>query len=129
MARRASKEWPERKYCDSENSFFTCSLWDGFGERSLGRMIRNDAEVSAALKSLEQMDWSEFKLKVRFQDVDYNVLTFQEQIEIDLQTDIMIGKWFICCLMCFMCYLCDCFRSSWCGSHAQYIHARQSRAD
>lgn len=92
MARRPSKEWPERKYCNSTDSFFTCSLWDNFGQRTLGRMIRNDQEVSAMLKSLEGRDWGKDGRRVVFQDVDYNVLTFQQQIEIDLQTDIMIGE-------------------------------------
>lgn len=37
MARRPSKEWPEKKYCSSTDSFFTCSYWDNFGQRNLGR--------------------------------------------------------------------------------------------
>eukprot|EP01036_Dinobryon_divergens_P033044 gene33044-42754_t len=61
MARRASKEWPEKKYCNSTGSFFLCHLWAGFGSRALGRMVAND------------------------------VLTFEEQIKIDLSTDIMVG--------------------------------------
>lgn len=39
MARRPSKEWPEKKYCDSKNSFFLCELWANFGERQLGRQV------------------------------------------------------------------------------------------
>jgi capsular polysaccharide biosynthesis protein len=53
-------------------------------------MIKNDKEVSAALKALETTTGKGGK-KVVFQDVDYNVLSFEEQIQIDLQTDIMVG--------------------------------------
>lgn len=109
MARRASKEWPERKYCDSENSFFLCRLWDNFGARQLGRMIRNDVQVVAALKELENRMNSDSRSdenggnnvgndktkrrqkKIIVQDVDYNLLSFKEQIAVDLRTDIMIG--------------------------------------
>jgi hypothetical protein len=90
MARRPSKEWPEKKYCDSQNSFFLCELWEGFGERRLGRMVSNDAAVVAALKGLESQKIGNAK-KIVVQDVDYNVLTFEEQIKTDLNTDIMIG--------------------------------------
>ena len=93
MSRRATKEWPERKYCNDQTSFFLCKLWEGFGPRRLGRMISNDAEVVRALKSLstnpEVGNNGEFQVIV--QDVDYNVLTFEEQIGIDVQTDIMVG--------------------------------------
>lgn len=90
MARRPSSEWPERKYCSDTNSFFLCGLWEHFGQRSLGRMIKNDAEVVTALKNLENLNRGDGK-KVVVHNVDYNVLTFEEQIKIDLQTDIMIG--------------------------------------
>lgn len=53
-------------------------------------MVRNDAEVVAALKSLENEEFADGKV-VKVQDVDYNVLNFEEQITIDLGTDIMIG--------------------------------------
>jgi hypothetical protein len=39
LARRASSEWPEKRFCDSQKSFFLCELWAGFGIRSLGRMV------------------------------------------------------------------------------------------
>lgn len=90
MARRPSKEWPEKKYCDSKNSFFLCELWAGFGERRLGRMVSNDAAVVEALKGLQGQQIGNAK-KIIVQDVDYNILTFEEQIRIDLNTDIMIG--------------------------------------
>lgn len=90
MSRRPSKEWPERKYCDSQRSFFLCELWANFGERQLGRMIRNDAEVVAALKTLESKSFANAD-RIVVQDVDYNVLSFEQQIRTDLATDIMIG--------------------------------------
>jgi hypothetical protein len=90
MARRPSKEWPEKKYCDSQNSFFLCELWRDFGERRLGRMIHNDAEVVAALKGLQGQKIGNAKTIV-VQDVDYNILSFEEQIATDLATDVMIG--------------------------------------
>jgi hypothetical protein len=90
MARRASSEWPEKKFCSDDTSFFLCRLWANFGIRSLGRMVRNDAEVVAALKSLEQQTFPN-GAQVRFQDVDYNLLGFKEQIAKDLETDIMVG--------------------------------------
>ena len=90
MSRRPSKEWPERKYCDSTHSFFLCELWANFGERKLGRMIHNDAEVVRALKGLEDRKFPNAD-RIIVNDVDYNVLTFEEQIRTDLHTDIMIG--------------------------------------
>lgn len=90
MSRRPSKEWPEKKYCDSENSFFRCELWENFGPRNLGRMVRNDDEVSRALKTLESESFPN-GARVRIQTVDFNILTFKEQITVDLQTDIMVG--------------------------------------
>ena len=93
MARRASKEWPERKYCDSDNSFFLCHLWNGFGSRKLGRMIRNDGDVVKALQGLENMNFpiTNNATRIVFQNVDYNILTFEQQILTDMRTDIMIG--------------------------------------
>ena len=90
MARRASSEWPEKRFCDSEHSFFLCDLWAHFGIRSLGRMVSNDKEVVNTLKTLESMTFGN-GAKVVFQDVDYNLLTFEEQIKTDLATDIMVG--------------------------------------
>jgi len=53
MARRASSEWPEKKFCSDTESFFLCRLWANWGVRRLGRMVSNDAEVVKALKGLE----------------------------------------------------------------------------
>jgi hypothetical protein len=51
MARRASSQWPERRFCDSKNSFFKCEQWAHLDKRSLGRMIKNDQEVRRAIVS------------------------------------------------------------------------------
>eukprot|EP01041_Mallomonas_annulata_P009040 gene9040-18722_t len=91
MARRPSSEWPEKKYCNDTASFFLCRLWDGeWGVRKLGRMIHNEAQLVQGLKGLETKVFANGAL-VKVQDVDYNVLTIDEQIEIDLKTDVMVG--------------------------------------
>lgn len=95
MSRRPTKEWPEKKYCDDAHSFFLCDYWRNFGARQLGRMVANDQEVAAALKRLETNDELLKSLpqdvKIKVQAVDFNVLSFKEQIKIDIETDIMIG--------------------------------------
>jgi hypothetical protein len=95
MSRRPSAQWPERKYCDDQNSFFKCHYWENFGPRHLGRMVTNDNEVVDALKRLETqtdfLDELPVGTKIKFQAVDFNVLSFKEQIQIDLETDILIG--------------------------------------
>jgi hypothetical protein len=90
MSRRPSKEWPEKKYCDDEHSFFRCQLWANFGPRSLGRMVRNDEEVISALQNLQSEKFANGAV-VKITAVDFNILSFKEQIEVDLQTDIMVG--------------------------------------
>lgn len=82
--------WPERRFCDSKHSFFICEDWEHLNMRPLGRMVRNDAEVVRALRSLEQVEWPN-GVKVAFRDVDFNLLTFEEQIQIDVTTDVMVG--------------------------------------
>lgn len=96
MARKPTKEWPEKKYCDDINSFFLCDYWRHFGSRQLGRMVANDNEVLQTLKRLEAHEYDFLQslpsgIKIRVQAVDFNVLTFKEQIKVDLETDIMIG--------------------------------------
>lgn len=90
MARRASSMWPERRFCDSEHSFFRCEDWQHLNMRPLGRMVRNDQEVVKALRTLEDVEWPN-GVKVVFRDVDFNVLSFEEQIQIDVTTDVMVG--------------------------------------
>ena len=109
MARRASSVWPEKKYCDDKNSFFKCELWKDFGVRSLGRMVRNDADMVNTListfsttsnsgvsnnnaKDLIYSLLGRKDIEVITRDVDYNLLTFEEQIKVDLTTDIMVSK-------------------------------------
>ena len=88
MARRASTVWPEKKFCSDDKSFFLCKLWDNFGIRSLGRMIKNDKDVAKALQSLEAETFKN-GAKVKLSEVDFNLLSFPEQIKHDLRTDIM----------------------------------------
>ena len=57
MARRASSQWPERRFCDSQASFFKCEEWQHLDKRSLGRMIKNDGDVVATLRKLESRSW------------------------------------------------------------------------
>lgn len=90
MARRASTVWPEKRFCNDTHSFFQCSLWESFGVRALGRMLRNEADVIAGLRALEKEAYSN-GARVTVRDVDYNLLTFREQIETDVTTDVMVG--------------------------------------
>ena len=59
------------------------------GARSIGRMIQNDAELAAGLKALEQEKPGGVNVKIT--DVDFNKLNFEDQIRIDLQTDILVS--------------------------------------
>ncbi|KAK7241523.1 EGF domain-specific O-GlcNAc transferase [Aureococcus anophagefferens] len=90
LARRSSSEWPEKRFCDSETSFFDCAKLQHLGVRGLGRTIENDGEVVRALKSLETRSFAN-GARVRFRDVDYNLLSFEDQIKVDLDTDVMVG--------------------------------------
>lgn len=90
LARRSSTVWPEKKFCNDSQSFFLCDLWKDWGIRSLGRVIQNDNELVKELKSLESRTYLNNAI-VKFQDVDYNILTFEDQIKVDLSTDILIG--------------------------------------
>ena len=53
-ARKASVPWPEKKFCDTEYSFFDCGKLTHLGLRKLGRMVRNDEQLLAGLKELEE---------------------------------------------------------------------------
>lgn len=90
MSRRPTAQWPERKYCDDLNSFFLCRFWATFGERSLGRMVINEAELVQMLKSLESEPRRDGKTVV-INVVNFNELSFEQQVAEDLKTDIMIG--------------------------------------
>ena len=90
MSRRASSVWPEKRYCNDTSSFFLCRLWSGeWGIRKLGRMLQNEAQVIQGLKSLESRSFGNGAV-VEVRDVDYNVLSIEQQIEVDLQTDVMV---------------------------------------
>ena len=43
-----------------------------------------------ALKGLEKQQFGN-GAQVKFQDVDFNLLSFKQQIEVDLDTDVMVG--------------------------------------
>jgi hypothetical protein len=90
LARRAYSEWPEKRFCDDLNSYFKCEYWSHMGGRIIGRMIQNDAELVEGLKSLETEKPG--GVDVRFNDVDFNKLSFEDQIRVDLKTDIMVLK-------------------------------------
>jgi hypothetical protein len=47
-------------------------------------------QVVARLKELENQQFAN-GAEVRFRDADYNLLSFEEQIKMDLETDIMVG--------------------------------------
>lgn len=89
MARRSSSEWPEKRFCDSQNSFFLCEYWSKWGLRSLQRTLQNEVDLLAMMKKLEMETFSNGAV-VTIKDVDYNLLSFEEQIKTDLQTDIMV---------------------------------------
>ena len=89
MARRSSSEWPEKRFCDDNNSFFLCDIWKDWGLRSLQRTMKNEDKL---LESLQQLESQTFinGAKVVVRDVDYNLLSFEDQIKSDLQTDVMV---------------------------------------
>ena len=86
MARRSQRDWPEKQFCDDENSFFKCDYWKNKGKRHLGRMIQNDAALVMAFENLAKQEKD-----VVFNNANYNTMTLEEQIKTDLETDIMIG--------------------------------------
>ena len=96
MARRSYSSWPEVQHCNDTHSYFKCSFWKGFGSRAIGRTISNDGEFSRALQQLEQQQFRN-GASVQVRVVDYNKLNFEEQIRMDLQTDIMV----LCCYSCY----------------------------
>lgn len=90
MARRSSGVWPEKRFCDSETSFFGCDFVKHLGTRPLGRTIKNDGVVVSALKGLEERTFPN-GARVVFRDLDYSKLSFDEQIAANLDTDVMVG--------------------------------------
>jgi len=90
MARRASALWPEKKYCSDNSSFFKCKLWKDWGIRSHGRMVRNDQEIMEALR--KEFTKEKYQYEFKFEDVDYNLLSFEDQIKTNLRTDIMVSS-------------------------------------
>lgn len=89
-ARKASVTWPERNFCDTAHSYFDCNKLGHLAKRKLGRMVRNDEALLAALKRLEHMQLSN-GANVTVRLADFNVLTFPEQVKIDRTSDVMVG--------------------------------------
>ena len=79
MARRPSTVWPEKRFCNSDSSFFLCSLWEKFGIRPLQRQIRNDDDVVKGLKSLEAETYRN-GAQVVFNNRDFNLLSITDQV-------------------------------------------------
>ena len=73
-----------------EASFFDCAQLGHLGVRKLGRSVRNDAAVVAALKTLETRTFAN-GARVVVRDVDYSELSFEDQIATNLDTDVMVG--------------------------------------
>ncbi|CAM9823055.1 unnamed protein product [Ascophyllum nodosum] len=101
MARRSSVQaswdfedslWPERAFCseDGKDSFFTCEYFSHLDTRELQRKVKNEAEVLASLRTLQEETFGN-GAEVEIRDVDYNLLSFEDQIRNDLETDVMIG--------------------------------------
>mmetsp|Transcript_5557 Transcript_5557/g.15531 ORF Transcript_5557/g.15531 Transcript_5557/m.15531 type:complete len:399 (-) Transcript_5557:538-1734(-) len=89
MARRPSVNWPEKNFCD-DSTFFKCHYFQRLGVRQLQRQVKNEAEVTAKLKELERETYRNGAVvEVRIQD--YNLLTFEQQLANDVETDIMVG--------------------------------------
>ena len=65
--------------------------------------VSNEGEVVAALRSLEGQTFPN-GAAVRFQDVDYNVLSFKEQIKIDLGTLLFFSSFSLPSVFSAFCY-------------------------
>ena len=90
-ARRASVQWPERAFCDTKRSYFDCGQLDHLQLRKLGRMVRNDGAVLSKLRSLEGKTDFRNGAAVKVRDVDFSTLSFEDQIAVDVTSDVLIG--------------------------------------
>ena len=90
VRRRSSTEWPEIEHCSHWDSFFNCTLWSGWGKRNLGRVVNNEVQLTRALIALEDESFLHVE-RVRVQLVDFSELSFDDQMRVDLQTDVMVG--------------------------------------
>ena len=88
MARRSTSLQAKKRFCDDK--YFECKDFEKMGIRKLERTIQNDAELSMALRGLEQESFGGGR-KVIFWDLDYNLVSLREQIRFDAQTDVMVG--------------------------------------
>ena len=90
-ARRASVQWPERAFCDTKRSYFDCGQLDHLQLRKLGHMVRNDGAVLSKLRSLEGKTDFRNGAAVKVRDVDFSTLSFEDQIAVDVTSDVLIG--------------------------------------
>ena len=58
--------------------------------RQIGRVIKNDQAFATAMRGLEGITYRN-NATVRFREVDYSLLSFEEQVRVDLETDVMVG--------------------------------------
>ncbi|CAN0473917.1 unnamed protein product, partial [Ascophyllum nodosum] len=58
--------------------------------RELQRKVKNEAEVLASLRTLQEETFGN-GAEVEIRDVDYNLLSFEDQIRNDLETDVMVS--------------------------------------
>lgn len=117
MARRSYSAWPEVQHCNNTHSFFKCEYWQGFGARAIGRTLNNDMDFSRALQQLEKEKFRNGAI-VEVRIVDYNKLNFDQQIRMDLETDIMVLNILFSLLFTFVVDW-----TAWGRSDAQHIHA------
>jgi hypothetical protein len=103
MLRKGTSMWPEEKYCNDTESFFSCKLWENFGPRAIGRTVSNDNDVINMLRNIKYNDIYkdnmnsktlenlgnfeilkkrnfEYNVSIKFQAVDYNEFNFLEQV-------------------------------------------------
>lgn len=87
MARGSPVPWPERVFCDDR--YFPCALF-AYGDRHLGRVVRNNAEVVDGLHALARNTTVAGRALV-FTETDYNTLPFRKQLAHTIATDILVG--------------------------------------
>ena len=80
MSRQASVPWPERAYCDDR--YFACADWAHLALRRIARVVRNDADVVAALAARGEL---------RVSSADFSVLPFPQQVALVAASDILAG--------------------------------------
>jgi hypothetical protein len=80
LSRQPSVVWPERAFCDDR--YFACADWTHLHIRQIGRVLRNDADVVAALAARGEL---------RVASADFNRLPFEQQVAQVAATDVLAG--------------------------------------